>query len=408
MKHLLFLLMLAVQVQAALTWHSVATNRELEMTLLPATSPAVAPAPLVIYLTNLSQPRVGKESDKDIIASFQRDGCRVAVLDYALHTEARLPTIIPDLVKLRRDLQINSLLADQLLDSGRIYIVPSGCRLKRDVRFFRDDAVNRNLAMDIVYPSQPRNPVGAVLEFSCDNANRMGNFSLDFCTDTLVATAALAGHAAAMADHPVAAPYKGFDPMPDVARKIKAAVRTLRAHSEPLGLNGRIVSAGFSRGSGMALMLATTEALTEFEGYGENQDQSSAVQGAVVMSGRFTYLDLLPHDAMIPRYEKMWGTRAENIAQWRAHGALDYLERPLRFPLFLTINATESPEALHQMATLRTRLTTLDSPFTYYPEPEPRGHKMPLALDVLNSLLSYLNQRLTGTSATPATSSSHP
>src|SRR5207248_2722838 len=118
-------------------------------------------------------------------------------------------------------------------------IVPSGHRLLRDVVFYRD--AGRTLAMDIIYPSHPAQPVGAVLEFSCDNANRMSNFSLDFCTDTILPAAATEGFAVAMADHPVAAPYAGFDAMPDCGRKIKAAVRTLRAEGAALGLNGRIV-----------------------------------------------------------------------------------------------------------------------------------------------------------------------
>jgi hypothetical protein len=78
---------------------------------------------------------------------------------------------------------------------------------------------------------------------------------------------------------------------------------------------------------------------------------SSAVQGAVVMSGRFTYLDLLPDDKMLPRYAKAWGERGQ-VSTWRRQGALDYLTKPT-LPLFLTINCTEGPDALHQMEVLR-------------------------------------------------------
>jgi hypothetical protein len=133
----------------------------------------------------------------------------------------------------------------------------------RDVIFYRDD--NRSLALDLIYPSgAPVSAVGTVLEFSCDNKDRMGNSSLSGCSDTLLDGFATEGFAVAMADHPVAAPYKGIDPMPASAWKIKAAVRTLRATNRSLGLGERIVPVGFSRGSGMALMLLTTETrLTE-------------------------------------------------------------------------------------------------------------------------------------------------
>jgi hypothetical protein len=252
----------------------------------------------------------------------------------------------------------------------------------------------RPLAMDIIYPSNPTRPVGALLEFSCDNQNRMGNFSLQACSDTLLEGAATEGFAVAMADHPVAAPYKGLDAMPDTARRIKAAVRTLRAEGSALGLGGRIVPVGFSRGSGPALMLVSTAGQAAFEGLGEHPGTDSSVQGAVVLSGRFTYLDLLPNDHMLPRYEQAWGKRTDHRETWQAHGALDYLERPAAVPLFLSINVSEAPDALHQMAVLRRRLTALASPFTYHAEEEPRGHKMPLAPAVLSPLLVYLQGQL--------------
>jgi hypothetical protein len=206
--------------------------------------------------------------------------------------------------------------------------------------------------------------------------------------------AATEGFAVAMADHPVAAPYEGLDAMPDCALRIKAAVRTLRAEGGALGLSGSIVPVGFSRGSGMALMLVTTAGLEKFEGLGENPGVSSDVQGAVVLSGRFTYLDLRPVDPMIPRYNKAWGKRTAGFATWREHGALDYLAHPATVPLFLSINCTESPDALHQMEVLRSRLDKLASPYEYHLDAEPRGHKVPVSPVLLDPLLAYLKNRL--------------
>jgi hypothetical protein len=197
-----------------------------------------------------------------------------------------------------------------------------------------------------------------------------------------------------MADHPVAAPYKGFDAMPESAWKIKAAVRTVRAQGERLRLNGNIVPAGFSRGSGMALLLVTTQDRAEFEGHGEHPEMSSAVQGAVVMSGRFTYLDLLPEDKMIPRYQAAWGEREANLELWRQQGALDYLQAAT-VPLFLTINRTEAPEALHQMVVLRRRLAELANDEQFYLEREARGHKVPLDPVILNGINAYVRERTT-------------
>ena len=181
--------------------------------------------------------------------------------------------------------------------------------------------------------------------------------------------------------------------MPDCAWRIKAAVRTLRAEGTKLGLSGKIVPIGFSRGSGMALMLVTTEGNTAFESHGENPGVSSAVQGAVVMSGRFTYLDLLPDDHMIPRYEKVWGARTNNLDIWRQQGALDYLTNAT-VPLFLSINCSEAPDALHQMTVLRQRLAELGSDDTFMMDREPRGHKVTLDPQILDAMNAYLKHQL--------------
>jgi len=372
-------------------WQNVA-GQELSLTVLePVNQRTNAPLPVVVYLKNLAAPRVGTEGDDSILRDFQSAGNLVAVLDFNRATNARAPFINRDLGKLRDDFRAKRILAGCKLDDAHIFIVPEGCRLKRDVLYFAD--TNRPLSLDIIYPSQPKSPVGALLEFSCDNQNRYGNTSLSICSDTILDAAATEGFAVAMADHPVAPPYKGLDAMPDCAFRIKAAVRTLRAEGAKVGLNGKIAPVGFSRGSGMALMLVTTVGNPPFDGQGEHLGISSDVQGAVVMSGRFTYLDLLPDDHMIPRYEKVWGARTNNFEIWRRHGALDYLTNATT-PLFLTINCSEAPDALHQMKVLRQRLAELGSDDIFMMDREPRGHKVTLDPQILSAMNAYLKRRL--------------
>ena len=378
--------------QAPAVWQGVVVGKALQLSILkPDTKDADAPLPLIIYLKNLAAPRLGTESDESILQDFHKAGYLVVTLDYAHDPKARVPFINRDLGKLRNDLRAKKILRQFRIDPAHIYIVPEGDRLRRDVPYYHDG--DRTLALDIIYPSRPAKPVGAVIEFSCDNENRYGNTSLSICSDTMLDAEATEGFAVCMADHPVAAPYKGLDPMPDCACKIKAAVRTLRAAGKELGLNGKIVPFGFSRGSGMALMLVTTEGMKQFEGRGEHTNVSSTVQGAVVLSGRFTYLDLLPDDEMLPRYAKAWGGRTNHLDVWRSEGALDYLQHAT-MPLFLSINCTESPDALHQMEVLRKRLAELHSPATFMLDPEPRGHKVPLVPDILGAINGYLKQRL--------------
>lgn len=375
---------------AGLEWQSPVTGKKLDVTLIqPEKMPEKGPVPLVIYLKNLAAARVGTESDKSILADLRAAGNLVAVVDYKHEAKARVPFLNRDLGKMRDDVRAGTFPPGFKIDDAHVFIVPAGSRLMRDVIFSREET--KNWAMDIIYPSNPAQPVGAVLEFSCDNANRMGNTSLSICSDTILDAEATEGFAVAMADHPVPAPYKGLDPMPDCARRIKAAVRTLRAQSEKLKLNGKIVPFGFSRGSGMALMLVTTANSTEFDAFGENQGLSSAVQGAIVTSGRFSYLDLLADDKMIPRYAKAWGgTREEKPEVWKQQGALDYLSAATPFPLFLSINISEGPDALHQMTVLRSRLAELGSDEVFYMDREPRGHKVTLVPGILEAMNGYL------------------
>jgi hypothetical protein len=374
------------------TWHSIVADGSIPLTVLtPGNITKERAAPLIIYLENLVASRMGTEGDDSIVKDFLSLGYVVAKLDYDHHPRARVPFLNRDLGKVRDEIRARQFLPDYKFDNAHIYIVPSGSRLARDIVYYRD--TNRILALDVIYPSKPAHPVGAVLEFSCDNQDRMGNTSLSICSDTILEAEASEGIAVAMADHPVAPPYKGLDPMPDCAFKIRAAVRTLRAEGANLGLNGKIVPVGFSRGSGMALMLVTTEGRAEFDGKGERQGINSSIQGAVVMSGRFTYLDLLTNDHMLPRYSEAWGPRETSLEVWRRHSALDYLDHKT-LPLFLTINCTESPDALHQMTVLRKRLAALGTDETFMLDPEPRGHKVTLVPDILKSMNDYLKQRL--------------
>jgi hypothetical protein len=349
------------------------------------------PLPVIVYLENLATPRTGTDGDEAIIHDLLDEGYVVVTLDYAANLKARMPYINQDLFEIRNDVLRGKFLPDIQVDLAHVFIIPSGSRLLANVTYYQDD--DRTLGMDIIYPSHPVKPVGAVIEFSCDNQNRMSDSSLVACSDTILDGEVTEGFAVAMADHPVPAPYKGLDPMPDCAWKIKAAVRTLRAEGANLDFNGKIAPVGFSRGSGMALMLATTMGMAEFEGHGTNTNVSSDVQGAVVMSGRFTYLDLLPTDHMIPRYNKAWGDETNNLDFWTREGAMDYLHQPT-VPLFLTINCSEEADAQHQMAVLRRRLAELGNDEIFMMDRQPRGHKVTLVPEILEAMDHYLKLRL--------------
>ena len=132
------------------------------------------PIPTVVYLKNLSSPRIGREPDDAIIEDLLESGHLVLVLDYGHHANARSPDLNADVLKLRDEIagRNKSLLADHAVDPNRLFIMPEGFRLKRDVEFARDG--QRILAMDVMYPSKPAKPVPVLMEITCDNVNRMG------------------------------------------------------------------------------------------------------------------------------------------------------------------------------------------------------------------------------------------
>lgn len=385
--------------------------------IVPDGTAANATLATVIYLQNLSAPRVGREADETIIESFLDQGMAVITLDYADHAKARVPFFNRDLFNIRDQILADSSQSDpsqhqfptpHALDHAHIFIVPEGCRLLRDVEY---DTEGR--AMDIIYPSDPAMPVGGIIEYSADNVNRMGNFSLAFCHDTILPAQASEGFAVAMADHPVVGGYSGLDPMPQSALAVLASIQTFRAQAENLPLNGRIATMGFSRGSGVALMGVTTADETEWDVYlsatskltfsyeqitkSKHPDVDRHVQGAVIMSGRFTYIDLLESDGKAAPgglYTQNWGPIETNLERWKDQGAIDYLEGDPGIPLFLTINKDDE-HAWHQMDVLRERLTDLGVEFEYYEDDvEPLAHRMPLEHNILNAMNSYFRRTL--------------
>jgi hypothetical protein len=270
-------------------------------------------------------------------------------------------------------------LREQHKDSNRFFILPAGFELRENVEFVRDG--DRVLAMDIVYPARSAKsakPVPVLMEITCDNANRMGSGSLLFCHDTLLESAMAAGFAVAMVDHPVRPPYKGIDdPMPACVERMRLAVKKLREIGPELGLSRKIGAMGFSRGAPFAAMLA---------GQGD-------VQAALVHGNRFDYLDLLPDDPMLARFEKAWGRRDENHDKWAAHGAVQYLTKDAA-PMFLNTSNTESAEYRDGLAKFDKQLAKRGIEHVYQVDDDGRGHRVTTDPKTLASIYQFFHKHL--------------
>jgi acetyl esterase/lipase len=258
-----------------------------------------------------------------------------------------------------------------------------GFRLRRDVEFARDGS--RVLAMDIMYPANPKHSVPTLMEITCDNKDRMGSFSLLFCHDTVLEGAQAAGFAVAMIDHPVAPPYKGIDdPMPQCIERCKAAVRVLRSLGPELKLNGKIGAIGFSRGGPMAALLAVTST---------NNDPTTAIQAALIHGNRYDYSDVSPDDPMYARFEKAWGPRDANALRWAEHGAAHYLTQDAA-PMFLNTSDSESKEfraGLEQFAKL---LNEKGIDHVYQQDADGRGHQVTTDPKTLMRIYQFFSEHL--------------
>jgi len=209
----------------------------------------------------------------------------------------------------------------------------------------------------------------------------MGSFSLLFCHDTLLEGAQAAGFATAMVDHPVAPPYKGLDdPMPQCLQRMNAAVQTLSAcsgESKTSFSNGKIGAIGFSRGGPFAAILAVTK----------------QVDAALIHGNRYDYLDLLPTDSMLARFEKAWGPRDANKDKWAAHSASFYLDKSAA-PMFLNTSAAESPEYRDGLAKFDKRLTDLGIEHVYQVDPDDRGHRVTEDSRTLAKIYDFFHAQL--------------
>ena len=92
---------------------------------------------MVIYLKGLAEPRVGQVSDTTLIGELTKAGMGVLVVNYGGAANATSPWINADLLDLRR--HVSTLAAPHLINPDRVYILPAGYRLARDIEFYRDD-----------------------------------------------------------------------------------------------------------------------------------------------------------------------------------------------------------------------------------------------------------------------------
>ncbi|MFT3786542.1 MAG: prolyl oligopeptidase family serine peptidase [Tepidisphaeraceae bacterium] len=361
-------------------WPSTALTGAVNVTVhaAPGTMPA-AGWPTVVYLKGLAAPRVGRTGDDEIITNLQRDGLLVLEIDYAGDAKAVGPNLAIDVLKLRKDLtdaKSRGLLPETKVDANHLFFVPAGRTLRRNIEFARDG--DRVLGMDIIVPVDPAKPVPVLVEFTCDNVNRMGSGSLLFCRDTLLEVGAMDGFAVAMADHPVAPPYKGIDdPMPQVLEWAQAAVAKLRSMNDELKLTGKVGAIGFSRGGPFAAMLAAR----------------GDVDAALVHGNRYDYTTLADSDPMLARFTKAWGSIDDSRDRWKQHGAIAHMTDKCA-PMFLNTSDAESEEYRDGLIKLESALSDNGVEHVYQVDSDGRGHKVSTDPKTLRTMTDFFHKHL--------------
>lgn len=343
----------------------------------------------VVYLKNLGFTKLSQNTNEEDVKWLRDNGFAVIELDYKQNTKAISPYLNKDIISINAALNKGSFCGISNISTKRAYILCEGYRIKTDVGYYKDDPTIYNypdnykttsgdsLYMDIIYPSNATEKVPVLLSFSYSNswghkssATAIGEnahmrmylgYTLACGTfyDSILEGAPACGIAWAIADHPkycewgqgkrnggANKEYGAIATNPDGARKVKSAVRTLRAVGESLGFSGKIGIYGFSRGSTTGSLAVGDKKIEDFEtsDRGLFPETSSDVQAAILGPGVFDYTLLADGFTDKNEYKngvKVWGALASNKETWNLQGASYLIETDKSAPCLFFYNSDD-------------------------------------------------------------------
>lgn len=307
-------------------WNSTALGRQVAYTTSKASATAAKDGDgklmTVVYLENLGVEKIGQNTNADDVAWLRGEGYQVVELDYGGDERAVAPALNADISAINTALQSGSF-CGATCSPSRSYILMEGYRILRDISYYKDDPTVYNypdsykstqgdsLYLDLVYPANGAEKVPVLVTFSYSNSHATAKHQRMFLPymwgqfkDTFVEGASAVGFAWAVCDHPKycdwgQGKYTGgankslgaIEVNPDAARKVRSAIRTVRAVGRGLGLDGRVAVTGFSRGSTAAALAVGGAALEAYDAddRGRFSEEESGVQCAVLGPGMFDY-----------------------------------------------------------------------------------------------------------------------
>ncbi|MBR1688965.1 MAG: hypothetical protein IJ710_10670 [Prevotella sp.] len=445
----LVLLWVACAVQAGTgTWNSQTTGTSIGYVTSSATGSAAKDAdgkPMtVVYLENLGFEKIGRNSNADDVAWLRQQGYQVVELDYAKSEKAVSPALNKDIVAINSSLQ-NGQFCGVSCSPSRSYVLMEGYRICRDISYYKDDPTVYNypdvykdsqgdsLYLDLVYPANPSRAVPVVVTFSYSNsyatvkngrltdANKHRRMYLPYFwgafKDSFVEGASAVGFAWAICDHPKYCDWGqgrfagggnkslgAIEVNPDAARKVKAAIRTVRGVGRTCGLNGDVAVTGFSRGSTAAALAVGDGIVGDYEDVsrGRFAEESSQVQCAVLGPGMFDYQHALTASN---EYVRMSAFVANTGWPWEQQGALATIQGSASAPTLFYHNTDDyyvdkdkDPDGLYatQAALMKAQLDAVGVPvemLTGYGT----GHTVPQSEADLQQMYQFMVSHVSAT-----------
>lgn len=396
MKKILFMLLMAPMVAMAGTgtWTSKVTGGAITYKTTDASKPAKdskGKVMTVVYMENLSCEKIGRNSNATDVAWLLGEGYRVIELDYAHHANAVATEINQDIMEINSQLQTGAFAGCSDISTDRAYVLFEGYRLRRDVGYYKDDPTVYNypeayrtmegdsLYMDIVYPANPSREVPVVLSFSYSNSFHGNEHKRMFLgyqwgafKDTFMEGAPAMGVAWAIADHPkycdwgrgnraggAQKEYGSIEVTPDAARKVRAAIRTVRAYGRQVGMGSSVALYGFSRGSTAASLAISEQGFEEWDDMSRcpeyARQESAAIQAAFLGPGVFDYSTMPTTSREYTNMTTYCNSTATPAAAWRQQGGLKPLSEGLTgtgAPVFLFYNTSDEAYYDAQMKSL--------------------------------------------------------
>ena len=423
-----------IRLQAATgTWSSSATGGTINYTVTEASSPAKdysGAYMTVVYLENLNFKKLGGNTNATDVSWLLSKGYRVIELNYAKHANAISPNINMDIIAINTAINSGSFCGLTTCSKYRSYVLFEGYRIARDVPYFVEDPTVYNysttttdsLRMDIVYPANTSATVPAIISFSyCNsysgdaNVNQrlnLGNTLAGF-KDSFLEGAPANGMAWAICDHPKFCPwgngkptgstvnkvYTSFETNPDAARKVKSAIRTLRAKGAYMGMSGKIGVFGFSRGSDAGSIAVGDRSVSDFENSGFNIGVSDDVQVAGLGSGvfDFTYIYNTTGDGdsnLETNCPVAWGPLASNYDKWKLQGSYYLTQTVASAPVIFFYNTTDAVYYKNQIQHFQSHLDSLGVPTSVITD-YATGHAVPQTTGPLSTLYNFFVKYLT-------------